>query len=101
QVIGAKDGWFLIESAAGRGWVEGKFVTTNLFRDTLKKAPSTDSPEVAYLRGTGSDGIPYQPYGLERGRVLGCSGPWLEVEIHQPNAKTLSGKPASTADATV
>src|SRR5437899_5572858 len=57
QVIGVKDGWFLIEGAAysdshpwplytGRGWVEGKFVTTNLFRDTLKKSPSNDSPEV-------------------------------------------------------
>ena len=34
-------------------------------------------------------------------RVLGCSGPWLEVEIDQPKAKTLSGKPASTADGTV
>ena len=112
QVIGAKDGWFLIEGAAysepnpwqlytGRGWVEGKFVTTNLFRDTLKKSPSNNSPEVAYLRGTGSDGIPYQPDDLEVQRVLGCSGPWLEVEIHQPNAKTLSGTPASTADGTV
>ena len=30
----------------------------------------------------------------------GCSGPWLEVEIHQPNAKTVSRKPASTADGT-
>ena len=98
QVIGFKDGWFLIDGAAhaepypsllytGRGWVEGKFVTTNLFRDTLKKSPSHESPEVAYLRGTGSDGIPYQPYGLEMGRVLGCSGPWLEVEIHQPNVR--------------
>jgi hypothetical protein len=101
QVIGVKGGWFLIESAAGRGWVEGKFVTTNLFRDTLRKSPSNDSPEVAYLRGTGSDGVPFEPYGLERGRVLGCSGPWLEVEIHQPKATTLSGKPAATGDGMV
>jgi hypothetical protein len=112
HVIGVKDGWFLIEGAAyseshpwqlyiGRGWVEGKFVTTNLFRDTLKKSPSNDSPEVTYLRGASSDGIPYQPHDLEVQRVVGCSGPWLEVEIHQPNAKTLSGKPASTADGTV
>jgi hypothetical protein len=34
-------------------------------------------------------------------RVLGCSGPWLEVEIHQPDAATLSGKPAAAADGTV
>ena len=54
KVIGFKDGWFLIEGAAypepyrpklptGRGWLESKFVTTHLFRDTLKKAPTNDS----------------------------------------------------------
>jgi hypothetical protein len=112
QVIGFKDGWFLIEGAAypepypsqpytGRGWVEGKFVTTHLFRDTLKTSPSNDSPDVSQLYGTGSDGLPYRSYGLEVQRVLGCSGPWLEVEIHQPDAKTLSGKPAAAADGTV
>ena len=112
QVIGFKDGWFLIAGAAypepspsqiyaGRGWLESKFVTTHLFRDTLKKSPSNDSPDVSQLYGTGSDGIPYQSYGLEVQRVLGCSGPWLEVEIHQPDAKTLSGKPAAAADGTV
>jgi hypothetical protein len=111
QVIGVKDGWFLIEGAAypesdsqlytGRGWVEGKSVTTHLYRDTLKKAPSNDSPDVSHLYGTSSNGLPYQPYDLKVQRVLGCSGPWLEVEIHQPNAKTVSGKPASTADGTV
>ena len=111
QVIGVKDGWFLIEGATypesdtqlytGRGWVESKSVTTHLFRDTLKRAPSNDSSDVSHLYGTRSNGFPYQPYELEVQRVLGCSGPWLEVEIHQPNAKTVSGKPASTADGTV
>jgi hypothetical protein len=111
QVIGFKDGWFLIEGAeypessssqlyTGRGWVEGKFVTTHLFRDTLKKTPSNDSPDVSHLYWT-YRGIPEQPYGLEVQRILGCSGPWLEVEIHQPDAKTVSGKAASTADGTV
>jgi hypothetical protein len=109
QVIGFKDGWFLIEGAAypelfpsqiytGRGWVEGNSVTTHLFRDTLKKAPSNDSPDVSHLYGTDD---PDRPYRLEVQRVIGCSGPWLEVEIDQPNAKTLPGKPASTADGTV
>jgi len=112
QVIGVMDGWFLIEGAAyrepnpsplytGRGWVEGKVVTTNLFRDTLKKAPRNDSAVVSQLYGTGSNGIPYQSFGLEVRRVLGCSGPWLEVEIDLPEARTLSGQPASTAGGTV
>jgi hypothetical protein len=111
QVIGGKDGWFLIEGAAypdsdsqiytGRSWVEGKSITTHLFRDTLKKAPGNESPDVSHLYGSDSKGLPYQPYDLEVQRVLGCSGPWLEVEIRQPNAKTVSGKPASTAGETV
>ena len=102
QVIGLKDGWFLIEGAAdpGRGWVEDKFVTTHLYRDTLKKAPTNDSPDVSHLYGTRSNGFPYQPYDLEVQHVLGCSGPWLEVEIHQPGATTLSGKPAAAVDGT-
>jgi hypothetical protein len=106
QVIGFKDGWLLIEGAeypayTGRGWVEGKFVTTRLFRDTLKKAPSKGSPVVSHLYGTRSNGLTYQPSDLEVLRVLGCSGPWLEVEIHQPDAQTLSGKPAAATDGTV
>jgi hypothetical protein len=109
KVIGFKDGWFLIEDAAypepyrpklhsGRGWLESKVVTTHLFRDTLKKAPTNDSPDVAYLHGI-IDGIPYQPYSLEI-KLLGCTGRWFEVEIYQPDGKTPSGKPAST-DGTV
>jgi hypothetical protein len=111
QVVGFKDGWFLIEGAAypepypsqiytGRGWVQGKSVTTHLFRDTLKKAPSNDSPDVSHLYRT-YRGIPQQPYDLEVQRVVSCSGPWLEVEVHQPDGKTVPGKPASTADGTV
>ena len=103
QVIGFKDGWFLIEGAAdpGRGWVEDKFVTTHLYRDTLRKAPSNDSSDVSHLYGTRSNGFSYQPYDLEVQRVLECSGRWLEVEIHRPDATTLSGKPAAAADGTV
>lgn len=110
RVIGAKDGWFLIEGAtyqepyrpklyAGQGWVDGKFITTHLFRDTLKKAPRNTAPDVAYLNGTDKDGISFSPYNIEP-RILGCSGPWLDVELWLPDGKTMDGKPAS-ADGTV
>jgi hypothetical protein len=100
KVIGFKDGWFLIEEAAypepyrpklyaGRGWIDGKFVTTHLFRDTLKKAPDNASPDVIYLYGT-SDGIAYRPFVLDV-QLLGCAGRWLEVEVAQPDAKTVRG----------
>ncbi len=111
QVIGFKDGWFLIDGASypepyaseiyvGRGWIDGKFVTTHLFRDTLKKAPTNESPDVSYLYGT-SDGSAYRPYNIGVSRVLGCSGQWLEVEIYQPTARTVFGKPVATNDGTL
>ncbi|HEY8016758.1 MAG TPA: hypothetical protein VIE35_13030, partial [Dongiaceae bacterium] len=60
HVIGSRDGWFLIQGAAyqeparpklyaGRGWVDGKFITTHMFRDTLKKTPSNTAADVVYL----------------------------------------------------
>jgi hypothetical protein len=112
QVIGVDNGWFLIDGASypdssssspaftGRGWVEGRFVTTHLFRDTLKKSPSNEAPDASHLYGS-SGGTAYQPYDLAVRRVLSCVGPWLEVEIDQPDARTLAGKPASAADGTV
>jgi hypothetical protein len=111
-VIGAKDGWLLIEGAsyqqpslrpkiyAGRGWVDGKSVTTHLFRDTLKSAPSNTSPDVAYLRGI-ADGNSYRAYDLDVQGVVGCAGRWFEVVIHLPGARTLSGKPAAEGNGTV
>jgi hypothetical protein len=41
------------------------------------------------LHGT-SDDIAYQPYSLDV-KVRGCSGPWLEVEIYQPDVKAADG----------
>ena len=69
----------------------------------MKKAPSNDLPDVSHhLYGNpAATAFPISPSASRWQRVLGCSGPWLEVEIHQPNAKTLSGTPASTADGTV
>jgi hypothetical protein len=110
HVIGFKDGWFLIEGAtyqepyrpklyAGQGWVDGKSITTHLFRETLKKAPDNTAPDAAYLLGTDKEGVAFSPYVLEP-RILGCAGPWLDVELWLPGGKTIDGKPAS-ADGTV
>ncbi len=102
HVIGSKDGWFLVEGAtyqepsrpklyAGRGWVDGKLITTHLFRDTLKKAPSTTAADVVYLSGTDPQGFSYSPYSIEPGRILGCSGAWFEVELWLPAGRTVFG----------
>ena len=79
HVIGSKDGWFLIEGAtyqepsrpklyAGRGWVDGRLITTHLFRDTLKKASRNSAADVVYLSGTDPEGFSYSPYNIEPGR---------------------------------
>jgi hypothetical protein len=103
RVIGFKDGWFLIEGAhypeaakplySGQGWIEGKFIATNLYRDTLKKAPNYSADDVVYLNFIEpGDGIPGSAYTtpLSFG-IMGCSGPWFEVEVVRN--KTPSGKP--------
>jgi hypothetical protein len=112
RVIGVKDGWLLIEGATyqqpslrpkiydGRGWIEGKSLTTHLFRDTLRSAPGNGAPDAAYLRRI-ADGNGYRPYDVEVQAVVGCAGRWLEVEIHLPGARTVSGKPVAATDGTV
>jgi len=111
HVIGVKDGWFLIQGAAyqeparpklyaGRGWVDGKFITTHMFRDTLKKTPRNTAADVVYLYGTDPEGFSYSPYSLEAGRILDCSGPWFEVELWLPGGKSVFGA-AVPGDGTV
>jgi hypothetical protein len=105
RVIGFADGWFLIEGAhypeasqplyAGQGWVGGQFITTRLYRDTLKKAPGHAADDVVYLNGEDTDGVTGNPYSTPVSRIMGCSGPWFEVQSWLPGAKTPSGKPAA------
>jgi hypothetical protein len=96
QVFGAEDGWLLIEAAAGKGWVEGRSVTTTLYRETLKAAPDNAAADVAFLFVYKDNGtIAREPATLPVSRIVDCVGPWLEVEIRQPGLKTVSGAPAS------
>jgi hypothetical protein len=95
RILGAKDGWFLIEGAGAKGWVDGRSVTTHLYRETLKAAPDNSAPDVVYLIGYDDESIAFDPQRVPVSRIVDCSGPWLEVEIRQPGVKTLSGQPAS------
>src|SRR5262249_36411941 len=79
----------------GRGWVDGRLITTHLYRDTLKREPSNAVDAVVYLHGADKSGVAYAPYDAPVSRIVGCSGPWLEVELRLPDGKTLSGRSAS------
>ena len=104
RVIGFTDGWFLIEGAhypeaakrlySGKGWVEGRAITTHLYRDTLKQAPSYSADDVVHLNAVSpDDGIPGSPYTSPlRFGITRCSGPWFEVEVGV-GFKSPSGRP--------
>jgi hypothetical protein len=93
HVIGVRNGWFLIEDAsygdydlhekippvyAGRGWVSGKLLTTQLHYFTLKAAPDENAA------GVGEAGAEHVT------AILDCKGDWLRVEA-----------PLSTSDDTL
>ena len=84
HVIGVRNGWFLIEDAvygdydlpkklppvyAGRGWVSGKLLTTQLRMMTLKAAPDENAADVVEM-------VDY--YGVTA--ILDCKGDWLRIE---------------------
>jgi len=84
RVIGVKSGWFLIEGAfygdydlpgklppvyAGRGWVSGRLLTTELQTDSLKAAPDKDAPNVV------------EASWFDPTAILDCKGDWLRIEV--------------------
>jgi hypothetical protein len=84
HVIGVTKGWFLIENAsygdydlhkklppvyAGRGWVSGKLLTTQVRVHNLKAAPDENAADVAEV---------IDDYGVTA--ILDCKGDWLRVE---------------------
>ena len=84
HVIGVRNGWFLIEDAAygdydlpknlpplyaGRGWVSGRLLTTQVRMHTLKASPDENAADVVEM---GDD------YGITA--ILDCKGDWLRIE---------------------
>jgi hypothetical protein len=84
HVIGVKNGWFLIEGAfygdydlpeklppvyAGRGWVSGRLLTTELQTDSLKTAPGKNAPDVV------------EASWFDATAILDCKGDWLRIEV--------------------
>ncbi len=96
HVIGFKKGWFLVEAGpydagdlpaqgpkpyTGRGWVDGRMLTTELLRNLLKQGPSETSPDVIDLQVDDANGNVSNPQSVKLRRILACSGDWLQVEL--------------------
>jgi hypothetical protein len=93
-------GWFRIEEAgfsdevphvAGgrrvpldRGWIPEGAVRTSLAAIALRSAPAEDAPVAARLQGLyrlpGTAFVLFGPEGVGLRRVVGCRGPFVEVE---------------------
>ena len=84
HVIGVSKGWFLIVGAsygdydlhkkippvyAGRGWVSGRLLTTQLRMQKLKAAPDENAADVGEV---------FDDYGVTA--ILDCKGDWLRIE---------------------
>ena len=84
HVIGVRNGWFLIEDAgygdydlpeklppvyAGRGWVSGRLLTTELQISALKAAPEENADDV----------VEYSWF--DAAAILDCKGHWLRIEV--------------------
>ena len=83
HVIGARNGWFLIDHAgygtydfhtlppdfAGRGWVSGRLLTSELQVSALKAAPDVNAADV--VEGNWFDAA----------AILDCKGAWLRIEV--------------------
>jgi len=105
DVIGYKNGWFLIEHGfeavwtprrpkepvySGRGWVAANLMTAQLLREKLKLAPSGAAPEVLDLKDVKGEG-PEDCCFVTPRRILGCSGDWVHVEVGlRPGEKALA-----------
>lgn len=98
HVIGARNGWFLIDHAgygtydfhtlppdfAGRGWVSGRLLTTELQVLTLKAAPDANAANV----------VEYSWF--DAAAILDCKGDWLRIEVPlSTKDRTLKPKPPS------
>ena len=86
----------------GRGWVEGKFVTTHLFRDTLKKVAKQRFARCQPIStGPAATAFPINPTTSRCSVSLDAPVRGSRSRSISRMQRLLSGKPASTADGTV
>lgn len=105
HVIGAKDGWLLIDRArfqdygepdkAGvvfekKGWVSGKLAGSDVGDVVLRAGPSATAKVAATLYSPNSSSPAGKVDRFEVARIFDCKGEWAEVE-GEFRAKTVRG----------
>ncbi len=104
QVIGSKDGWFLVRNMrwegydlpgapifSGTAWVSAALVGAVMEDIDLRQRPEPKSPLVMKLRGKGPDGQEWSAGDLKVQRMHGCSGSMVDVTFELPGKKTARG----------
>ena len=106
DIIGAKDGWLLIDNARpgsdakmafkGPGWISSRLVGMTLGADLLRVAPDVDAKVIAKLSGELKDGNAYGADSYEILAVHGCDSHFVDVTIKLapsivPDAKPMRG----------
>lgn len=100
RVIGAKNGWFLIDRAEfedygdgkpgvafrGEGWISGRYLQFDVEDAPVRAAPA----KTAALVGRAQVAASYNGNGeyLQIGRALSCKGAWIEIEGDIRDAET-------------
>jgi hypothetical protein len=99
-IVGAKDGWLLIQgpgepgdfkldaayAAEGRGWISGRLVGAQLGAQTLRAAPRHDAAVIVRMIGEN-----WGPDSVKVTAVHACLDKYVEVTTAPPGGKSVRG----------
>jgi hypothetical protein len=100
DIVGSRNGWLLItnpnpadglkldadHAAAGRGWIWGGLVGTQLTSRPFRSGPRREAPAVAQLLGDS-----WNPGSVPVSMTHGCEGKYVEVTATPPGGRPLRG----------
>lgn len=104
QVIGAKDGWFLVRQIhwaaydqdektihEGPVWVASSLVSATMEGISLYKSPGPKAPVIRELRGKTAEGGEWSALDLPVKRMHDCSGSMVDVTFTLPDKSEVRG----------
>jgi hypothetical protein len=99
QIIGSKDGWFLIHNAywagydsgaskilfSNSGWIAASLIGLTSEDSSLRAQPLSDAPVLMSLSSESSESV------LKIEKIYACSGSFIDAAIIAPNGKKARG----------